>query len=237
VTAQTELDLMRCHVSALFRHNDQGRLLRVNTPDGAEAPRFFLGRTPTGNVWRFRYDISPFVVEKLEALSCDEPTSENPAKEPRHHDRYLNILATESPLRRVSSGPAFLIPPRTSEPHSTAKCVLVNMENVNLLSGAFDEWIADVPFCQPFLAALKDGRAVSLCASVRITSNAHEAGVETLSEHRRKGYASEVVSEWAAAVRKLDRFPLYSTSWENDASLGVASRLGALQYGVDFQVT
>ena len=90
---------------------------------------------------------------------------------------------------------------------------------------------------QPYLAIIEDSQAVSICRSVRLSSRAHEAGVDTLTGYRRRGYAMSVVAAWALAVRALNRIPLYSTSWDNVASQGVARRLGLVQYGVDYHVT
>ena len=78
---------------------------------------------------------------------------------------------------------------------------------------------------------------MSICRSVRASARAHEAGVETLAGYRRCGYATSVVTAWAIAVRALNLIPLYSTSWNNVASQGVARRLGLVQYGVDYHVT
>lgn len=39
-------DLMRLHVEALFTRDAAGRLLVVNEPTGAAAPRFFWGAQP-----------------------------------------------------------------------------------------------------------------------------------------------------------------------------------------------
>ncbi len=47
-----------------------------------------------------------------------------------------------------------------------------------------------------------DGHAVAVCCSVRRTSMAHEAGVETVSPYRGRGYAARVVKAWARAVRE-----------------------------------
>ena len=80
-------------------------------------------------------------------------------------------------------------------------------------------------------------RAVSICGSARITSRAHEAGVETHPDFRGRGHAVKVVAAWARAVREDGRIPLYSTSWENEASRDVARKLGLVQYGVTFHVT
>ena len=46
-------------------------------------------------------------------------------------------------------------------------------------------------------------------------------------------HAAAVVAAWAAAVRASGRLPLYSTSWDNVASQGVARKLGLVLYGAD----
>ncbi|HEX9962676.1 MAG TPA: GNAT family N-acetyltransferase, partial [Pyrinomonadaceae bacterium] len=89
---------------------------------------------------------------------------------------------------------------------------------------------------QPFVALVKENRAVSVCRSVRITTEAHEAGVETLPEFRGKGYAEDVAAEWALRVRAAGAIPLYSTSWENYASRAVARKLRLKCYGADFHI-
>ena len=105
------------------------------------------------------------------------------------------------------------------------------------LRETFPDWRADVPLSQPFIVVVDSGRAVALCCSVRITSAAHEAGVETLPESRRSGFAARAVAAWARAVSALGALPLYSTSTDNVASQGVARRLGMHRFGFDFHVT
>jgi predicted GNAT family acetyltransferase len=72
---------------------------------------------------------------------------------------------------------------------------------------------------------------------VRRTRAAHDAGVETAAAFRGRGYARLVVAAWARAVRDLDCVPFYSTSWQNDASRGVARALGLVLFGSDLHVT
>ena len=50
-----------------------------------------------------------------------------------------------------------------------------------------------------------DGKAVSICASVRITDEGHEAGVDTAPPSRGRDYAALVVTAWANAVREMGR--------------------------------
>jgi hypothetical protein len=35
----------------------------------------------------------------------------------------------------------------------------------------------------------------------------------------------------------MDSIPLYSTSWQNQASLALARKLGLIQYGADLHIT
>jgi hypothetical protein len=116
------------------------------------------------------------------------------------------------------------------------RTVSINETNGHLLQGGFDDWLADI-YRQPFRAVVEDNRAVSICASVRITDAVHEAGVETLAGHRRRGHAASAVAGWALTVRSLGATPFYSTSWDNEASQRVAARLHLAQIGDDFHVT
>ena len=230
-----DLDIMQRHVEALFAHDDRGRIHLVNEPDGAEAPRFFLGRTAAGNIWRFRFNLPEGLAEQLEALCLEESVLGELRQEPAHFTEYLGLLETHSPVRKVWMGPAYLFPDREVRPSREA--VTVTSENKNVLSGGLEEWLLDAHHRRPFLALLHEGRAVSICCSVRITSEAHEAGVETLDAYRGKGYAADVVAQWANKVRNMGCTPLYSTSWENVSSQRVAKRLGLRQYGIDFHVS
>jgi predicted GNAT family acetyltransferase len=116
------------------------------------------------------------------------------------------------------------------------RVTLVTEANPEILQNGFEKLIEELPAWQPFVALVRENRAVSVCRSVRITAEAHEAGVETLPEFRGNGYAAEVVAGWARLVRKSGAIPLYSTSWENKASQAVARKLGLKCYGVTFGV-
>jgi predicted GNAT family acetyltransferase len=85
-------------------------------------------------------------------------------------------------------------------------------------------------------AVVVDGHAVSVCCSVRETAEAFEAGVETVAAHRRRGYAPRAVTAWAREVRAMGRVPLYSTSWQNEASRAVARTLGLIHFGTDLHI-
>lgn len=232
----SDLELMEIHVRALFTHNSESRLLFVNEPDGASmpAPRLFLGRTRAGNVWRFHADLPQRLVEELDALCADEPPSDVEFEEPpRHLKTLVRLLEEYAPVQDVSRGPAYQF---VGDEMSSKPLLAVTEDNAEVLQGGFEKLIEELPAWQPFVVLVEDNRAVSVCRSVRVTAEAHEAGVETLPDFRGRGYAREVTVGWVRLVRAAGAVPLYSTSWENVASQAVARKLGLKCYGDDFQI-
>jgi RimJ/RimL family protein N-acetyltransferase len=224
--------LIRCHVEALFTHDASGDLLSVNEPSGARAPRFFAGVTCDGVLLRFRKDVSASIRRALEALAIAERLHEHPLDEPIDAARYAAILAAAAPVERSETGPAYAFPLTLAE--STA--VAMDEMNAMLLDPLMPDWLPDVRLSQPMFASVVDGRAVSICASVRQTTESYEAGVETARPYRGQGHAGPAVIAWARAVRELEREPLYSTSWQNEPSRALARKLGLMQFGNDLHI-
>lgn len=231
---QGDRDLMRLHVETCFTHDAHGRMRRANEPEGATTPRFFLGRTAEGNEWRVRDDLGSDLVRTLRSLSEAERVSQDLALRPDGADEFSHVLAEDAPIRSVWTGPTYHF---RAEVSAGADTVLVTEKDAEVLRPHFAEWLEDPPQCQPFLALLRDGVAVSICCSVRIGPEAHEAGVETSADSRGRGYAARAVGAWASAVRQIGRVPLYSTSWENTASQAVARKLGLVQFGATLHIT
>jgi hypothetical protein len=228
------LDLALKRVEALYRHDDRGRLTSINQWDGGAAPRFFLMRTVGGAICRFRADLPDGLVARLEALCGREPAGDLSGKLPARYAEYLAFLSSHAPVDRVWAGPAYM---STRDPPPSALPVEVGDDNLHLLLGGFEDWVPDVPHRRPFLAMIENDRAVSLCASVRISDAVHCAGVETRADHRHRGHAVNAVAGWARAVRSLGAAPFYSTSWDNVASQGVARRLQLSLVGVDLHLS
>jgi GNAT superfamily N-acetyltransferase len=226
--------LMELHVEALFTHDADAQLVAVNEPRGAAAPRFFLGRTKDGTVRRYRHDVDPDVRRQLEAASGDDALPSGALDSPLDASRYEDILARVAPVQRSWTGPAFSFPqelPKTIDP------VQITAPNTQLLYPHLSAWVPDVSLNPPLFALTFDGQAVAVCCSVRRTSEAHEVGVETAPPFRGRGYAAQVVATWARAVRDMGRVPLYSTSWQNEASRAVARKLALIQFGNDLHIT
>jgi RimJ/RimL family protein N-acetyltransferase len=225
-------ELMEMHVEALFAHDDHGRLLHVNDPNAADAPRFFLGQTAGGSVMRFRRGTATDLERELKAVAAaiqaapalDSPIDAAP---------YRAILDRSSPSGEIWTGPAFTFPSSLPE---RVQAFRVTPENSHVLESHLAPWVPDVTTCQPMIAVAVDGQAVAVCASVRRTRKAHEAGIETVVAFRRRGYAAAAATEWARAVREEGRVPLYSTSWNNEASRALARKLGLLPFGNDLHI-
>jgi len=229
---------MTRHVEAAFTHDRNSRLLTINEPwDGTvPAPRFFLGRTIDGKiVKRYRRDMADTVIGQLDALARDEKPALHFEEPPRHQREYLDLLAGET----FSMGPCFFIPPGKLKKVPNFKLIRVNGENIGNYSSIDGfQWLSDeIDLVQPCTALIDGDRIVSLCRSVRISAEAHEAGLETLPDYRGRGFALAVTRAWAEAVREKGALPLYSTSWKNSASQRVALKLKLFYYGNSFSVT
>jgi hypothetical protein len=231
--SKSRMQLMELHLATLYTYNDRGRCVAVNQWDGGAAARLHLGRTSEGNSWRFRADLPEELVSELSVLCESEPNLTNPAELPRHHSRYLDLLARYRTVSRVSSGPTYWFSSASTAHPDT---VAISAENADLLVINMNDWSPDVPHRNPFLVMTESGNAVSVCASVRITDSAHAAGVETVLGSRKQGHAVKVVASWAHAVQQLGAVALYSTSWDNEPSQKVANGLGLEMFGSEYSI-
>jgi RimJ/RimL family protein N-acetyltransferase len=229
---------MELHTAALFHHDEAGRITGTNdgNPPGI-APRLYLGRTRNGNVWRFRDEVPDDLAAKLTSILEVEPIAYDLRQPPASLSFLRELLERAEPEDTVDLGPAFTFPATIQEAVGVAK---IDEANVQIVRAHFPDhypWLADeFPIRQPITAIIRDGVAVSICYSARLTSEAAEAGVDTATAHRGQGFAVLVVSAWASAIRRTGRIPLYSTSWENLASQRVATKLGLVPYGSDLSI-
>ena len=222
------------HIDALYTHDAAGDLLCVNEAagGGALAPRFYLGATADGCVHRFRRDVTDRLRAELAAASSDGALTD--LLVPPSAARYESIVGRYAPVNKTWAGPAFTFPARLTQAHDAT---FIDASTAPLLESVLPAWIPDVSTCQPMVVFVVDGKAVSICASVRITDEAHEAGVDTAPSYRGLGYAVRAATAWANAVRDLGRVPLYSTSWTNTASRSVARKLSLIHFGNDLHIT
>ncbi|MDQ6612598.1 MAG: GNAT family N-acetyltransferase [Gemmatimonadota bacterium] len=238
----TDPELMQMHVEALFVHNADGDIVRVNEPTGARAPHFFLGGFANGKILRFRDDVNAAIRQQLTAVAAREDTAEWPCT-PIDATPYQAVLLRHGPIANTSTGPAFCFSAPSSRdedlhrlPHNM-QTTPMNANNARLLHPLLAEWLGDTTLCEPMIALVVDEQAVSLCCSVRRTALAHEAGIETAAAHCGHGYGSRVAQSWAQAVHEMNRVALYSTSWNNTLSRAVARKLGLHHFGSDLHIS
>ena len=209
------------HMHTLFRLDDDGRIVGTRKPDAVRGPVFWLARGLDSCAWAVRCDLPQRVAYELANLAADEPPVADFRAPPVHAGRYRSLLNGD-----VRTGPAFYFP--DSLPDSTG---VVFANDIGPLARHFPNWKADVVDSRtPIATVEQDNSAISVCCSARKSPHAAEAGLETAPEFRGRGLAARVTAAWAVAVRSSGRIPLYSTSWDNTASMAVARRLRLKTY-------
>ena len=223
-------DLIRIHADILFRYNASGRMVCSNDPEGRPAPRLFAVRGRGGSVVRFGETVADDLARRLAEIV----ERRAPAGTLRVPSEVLatvrETLEQDAPVMEEDGGPAYRFPDSLTVREDV---VQITEANVELARDTYPWLCRELADWWPCFAMVRDGAAVSVCFSSRLGPTAAEAGVDTLTAFRGRGYAAAVTVAWAAAIRRAGRIPLYSTSWENLASQGVARRLGLIVYGAD----
>ena len=218
------------HLQTLFVVDDAGRIVSTREPAPTPGPRFILVRGSAACAWAVHANVDDEISQELNRLAEEEPPIANLKQIPLHAQRYTELVGG-----RVRAGPDFAFPASSFVPTHRA---IERVEDVQLLTRHFPTWIADeIAGRLPILAVIEDGSAVSVCFCARRSDVAAEAGLETAQAYRGRGYGPQVAVAWAQAVRASGRTPLYSTSWDNHASLSVAHKLGLDAYASNWSLT
>ncbi|MDZ4718451.1 MAG: hypothetical protein SH847_08365 [Roseiflexaceae bacterium] len=225
------LSLMRTQLATLFTLDQHGRMLCVNEPDDPPAPRLFIGRTTEGAIWAIRYDLPDDLAVSLSAICAAEPIATHFDTAPQYAPVLRSLLEVGAEEYR---GPAYIF--RSEIPHVTG-AILITPEQRAVLAPHFPELIAEYAQRAPIAVMVEQGIAVTACWCSRQTEHAAEAGIMSIPDVRQRGYAVCVAAQWGRAVQAAGMTALYSTSWDNVASQGVARKLGLHLYGEDWQIT
>ncbi len=226
-------ELIEIHAHSLFSHDAAGRMIAINEPRPRPAPRFFLGRTTRGVIWRVRHDLPAGLIDRLAALVADEPIADDLERPLVCLPALRAALAEHGPIGEEYSGPEYYFPDDLGEPGGA---VAVTGDNAQVLARWLPDWLPDVAAQLPIMTVLVDGDAVSICASVRLPGQATQAGVETHAAFRGRGHAAIATAAWARTVRDRGVIPLYGTSWTNLGSQRVAAKLGLIRYGASLSI-
>jgi GNAT superfamily N-acetyltransferase len=208
----------------MFTSDAQGRLT-------GPAPLLHIIRTHDHLIVRLHAALTDEIASKLRRRA-GQPRG-RAGQWARDYAVYLEILRGVGQLAEVRAGPLYVV---SGLRNPSPDVVLIGPGNLGLLRDGLDEWLPDVEAGLPMAAVVQDGRAVSICASVRASPRVHCAGVETLPDHRGQGLAVRAVAAWAQAVQALGAAPFYGTTFDNLASQGVARRLGLTLIGSEFSI-
>jgi hypothetical protein len=233
MTVLADMELIELQARTLFRLDAGGRITGINESDAGPAPRLFLGRTRSGNIWRFRDDLPGSLVRDLERALREEPVDADLSRAPGVLAALTELLHAHAPVGEVVMGPAWQFPDEIAPPEGVTA---ITAANAHLLRPRYVYVPGHLEELEPCRAVIVDGSAVSVCYSSRTSAGASEAGLDTVAAFRGRGYAPRVVAAWALAVREAGRVPLYSTSWDNLASRAVAGKLGLVLYGADLWI-
>ena len=160
VETLNDRDLMQLKADALFTHDAAGRILTSNETDPEWAPRLFLGRTPDGNVWRFRDDLSTDVVSELKRLCREEPPLADPRQRAVMFDALKAVLEAREPVVEVWEGPTWHVPRPLV---ATDRAVSIGPENRDFLEVHFPYAAEHLDEQWPVCAVVMGGVAVSTC--------------------------------------------------------------------------
>jgi ribosomal protein S18 acetylase RimI-like enzyme len=219
----------RLQLETLFCLNSSGRITSTREPQPSCGPSFILIRGASTIAWAVRADVHDDLAGALDALAAQEPPSTAWDRPPLHARRYQDLLGGQ-----VRCGPAFAFPQRVDTTSDTSF-----VDDEALLERHFSGWVAGEIAAGrgPVMALSESGDPVSVCFCARRSPTAAEAGVETAAPFRGRGYAPRVTAAWANAVRAIGLTPIYSTDWENQASLSVAHKLKLIPFATDWSIS
>ena len=131
-TSLTDLDLAELGIGAQFTHDEQGRMVAENEPDGdgEPAPRVFVMWTGSGYAWRVRHDVPEEVVQRLEALLASQPVTGDLGSQSVQLDAMLDALRGDPEPQIGYHGPAYRFPATMP---ATIEVTRISRANLQLL--------------------------------------------------------------------------------------------------------
>ncbi len=223
-----ESALIERHVDVLFGRDRRDRLVATNEPEPEAAPRVFVARGRlVARIW-LRADVPAAMATKCESAAAMLPRWNGLEPDARVFEPLRLALAGWGEPSAEHGGPALRFGVRVDPPRDSV--VLIDASNEDVLDARFPYTRTVLGARSPVVAVVRDGSAVSACYAARSRPDGCEAGVDTVDAWRGRGFGGLVVAAWRAAVEDAGRIALYSTSWDNTASRGLAARLGLIAY-------
>jgi GNAT superfamily N-acetyltransferase len=186
-------------------------------------------RSATECAWAVRTDVADAIADEVARFASEESTATDFRLPPVHADKYQSLIGGS-----VELGPGFTFLERIPQPTG-----IQVIDDEQPLLHHFRGWVPGeiAEGRAPVMAIVEDGHPVSACFCARRTDEAAEAGLETAEAYRGRGYGPRVTAAWALTVRASGRIPVYSTSWDNAASLAVARKMGLVPHASYWSLT
>lgn len=222
------------YLNTSFVCDARGRIVSTREAVPAPGPLFCLVRGASQCAWRIHSALPDHVAHAVDELARSESPAVDFRRPPLHENEYRYLLGAYMSSRHGARidlfeqcGPAMTFPEAMPPVTGTMR-----VEDERLLAIEFNGWvIGEIANGRgPVLAFFEEGHPVSVCFCARASTAAAEAGVETAWRYRGRALAPRVTAAWAQTLRAEGRTPLYSTQWENHASLAVARKLGLTMY-------
>ena len=227
-------DLVRLRPFLLYKVDQENHLISTNESgidNGDEPPILFMSIGNGEFVHHYRKSLTESELNILNSIIF-QIESQNKTGFYEEWENICDYLTGYDGLI-FESGPAFLIP---DDVICANDVIEVGIHNRDVLKKNFKYSWENLEYLIPCSAKLIDGKAVSICRTVRKHKNVLECGVDTVDMFRGKGYGSSVVASWASRVWGSGQIPCYSTQWDNHASMALAKKLKLRQYAVDIVV-
>ena len=229
------IEALNLHLNALYLHNKTGDILSINQWDGGAVPLFHYAWCKSGYAYRYRHDLPSSLRQALREKFQEQDLGRDCFSGPLHATEYQTLVSQQFTIKNIWHGLAYWR--KTPVSLSGQRTRLIEPGDEHLLREDLEPWQPDLEHREPFVIAHNTDQAISVCASVRITTEAHEAGVETMHAYRRGGYGDAAVRRWTNEVLERGAIPIYSTSRDNVASQRLANRVGYESIGYDFFIT
>lgn len=214
-------------LETLFVLDGEGRIVSTREPNASAGPAFSLVRDHHTCAWAVHRDVPVQLTRELDELARTEKPLTALTESPAHENDYLACIGG-----RIESGPVFTFPSTIAAASGVAV-----ITDLSQLDRHFRGWTADeIPERSPILGIIEEGHAVSVCFCARRSPAAAEAGLETASTFRGRGFGARVAASWGRTILDSGRLPMYSTSWNNGASLGVARRIKLMPCASDWSL-
>ncbi len=226
-----DLALLRLELGTLWVTDLAGHLRHERTHVARRAPLLAVASGQNGACWATSIEVPAATAARVVDLLAPTASADAVGWRPDRAAEIVQVLQELEPAATAVGGPSYVVDQALPQPNA-----------VDLLTSAdarLDDLVdllpeADRSLATPWVVALVDGDVAAVCETARSAPSSVEAGLWTYEPYRRRGFGVAVTAAWSTFV--TGRTAFYSTSWDNEASRGVARRLGLRPIGHWWQV-